>query len=109
MALFSFRSKNPDESAAAPEARAPGFIARMRARLNRGDSWLTYDLANLLPGGQIDDAVLDVERLRDEPSGFKLTGMTLAVVYTQGPNQIAFCTQMVNECRRVQAAGENDD
>ena len=64
MALFSFRSKNPDESAAAPEARAPGFIARMRARLNRGDSWLTYDLANLLPGGQIDDAVLDELEMR---------------------------------------------
>jgi fused signal recognition particle receptor len=31
----------------------------MRAKLNRGDSWLTYDLANLLPGGKIDDAVLD--------------------------------------------------
>ena len=64
MALFSFRSKNTDESTAAPEARAPGFIARMRAKLNRGDSWLTYDLANLLPGGRIDDAVLDELEMR---------------------------------------------
>jgi fused signal recognition particle receptor len=31
----------------------------MRAKLNRGNSWLTYDLANLLPGGRIDEAVLD--------------------------------------------------
>ena len=62
MALFSFRSKNPDESAAAPESRAPGFIARLRARLNRGDSWLTYDLANLLPGGQIDGHCEDTWR-----------------------------------------------
>ncbi len=36
-----------------------GFVKRLRARLNRGDSWLTYDLANLVPGGKIDDAVID--------------------------------------------------
>lgn len=36
-----------------------GFIKRLRARLNKGDSWLTYDLANLAPGGKIDEAVLD--------------------------------------------------
>lgn len=36
-----------------------GFIKRLRARLNRGDSWLTYDLANLAPGGKIDEDVLE--------------------------------------------------
>ena len=36
-----------------------GFIKRFRSRLNSGDSWLTYDLANLAPGAKIDDAVLD--------------------------------------------------
>lgn len=36
-----------------------GFIKRLRARINRGDSWLTYDLANLVPGGKIDEDVLD--------------------------------------------------
>jgi len=36
-----------------------GFIRRLRARLNSGDSWLTYDLANLAPGGKIDEDVLD--------------------------------------------------
>ncbi|MGB5333287.1 MAG: signal recognition particle-docking protein FtsY [Woeseiaceae bacterium] len=41
-----------------PEKRE-GFIKRLRARLNRGDSWLTYDLANLAPGGKIDENVLD--------------------------------------------------
>ena len=61
MAFFSFKTKPKAESAApADESESrPGLIARMRARLNRGDSWLTYDLANLLPGGRIDDAVLD--------------------------------------------------
>lgn len=36
-----------------------GFVGRMRAKINRGDSWLTYDLANLLPGQQIDASALD--------------------------------------------------
>jgi fused signal recognition particle receptor len=36
-----------------------GFIKKLRARLNRGGSWLTYDLANLAPGGKIDEDVLD--------------------------------------------------
>ncbi|MEX0976887.1 MAG: signal recognition particle-docking protein FtsY [Woeseia sp.] len=40
-------------------ARRDGFVKRLRARLNRGDSWLTYDLANLAPGGRIDDNVLE--------------------------------------------------
>lgn len=36
-----------------------GFVKRLRDRLNRGDSWLTYDLANLLPGGKIDEGALE--------------------------------------------------
>ena len=36
-----------------------GFIKKLRARLNRGDSWLTYDLANLASGGKIDEHVLE--------------------------------------------------
>jgi len=36
-----------------------GFIARMRAKLNRPGSWLSYDLANLVPGRKIDAEVLD--------------------------------------------------
>jgi fused signal recognition particle receptor len=43
-----------------PDAeRKQGFVGRLRARLNRGDSWLTYDLANLVPGGRIDEDVLE--------------------------------------------------
>jgi fused signal recognition particle receptor len=85
MGLFSFRSKKtrdgdeadaketaPEASADAADGTAPetpaqhkqGWLARMRAKLNRGDSWLTYDLANLLPGGRIDDAVLDELEMR---------------------------------------------
>jgi fused signal recognition particle receptor len=36
-----------------------GFVKRLRARLNKGDSWLTYDLANLAPGKKIDEELLD--------------------------------------------------
>jgi fused signal recognition particle receptor len=36
-----------------------GFIKRLRARINRGDNWLSYDLANLVPGGEIDEDVLE--------------------------------------------------
>lgn len=41
-----------------PETR-PGFIKRLRAKINRGDNWLTYDLARLAPGGTIDADVLE--------------------------------------------------
>ena len=45
-------------------AERQGFVKRLRARINRGDSWLTYDLANLAPGGKIDEDVLaDLESL----------------------------------------------
>ena len=40
-------------------AKKEGFIKRLRARINKGDSWLTYDLANLAPGGEIDEDTLE--------------------------------------------------
>lgn len=36
-----------------------GFLGRLRAKLNRGDSWLSYDLANLFRGRAIDAEALD--------------------------------------------------
>lgn len=50
--MFGKREKPAQE-------QKPGFLKRLRARLNRGDSWLTYDLANLAPGGKIDDDVIE--------------------------------------------------
>src|SRR3954470_24622559 len=35
------------------------FLARLRAKINRPGSWLSYDLANLVPGRKIDAEVLD--------------------------------------------------
>jgi fused signal recognition particle receptor len=37
----------------------PGFIKRLRARLNRGDSWLTRDIKDFVPGGKIDDDLFE--------------------------------------------------
>ena len=50
--MFGKRDKTKSE-------KQPGFFKRLRARLNQGDSWLTYDLANLAPGGKIDEDVLE--------------------------------------------------
>jgi fused signal recognition particle receptor len=58
-----FRRKSPSP---APEAGAPsepeekqGFFKRLRAKLNRGNSWLTYDLADLFRGRKIDAQILE--------------------------------------------------
>lgn len=36
-----------------------GFFSRLRAGINRGDSFLTYDLATFLPGRTLDEDALD--------------------------------------------------
>ncbi len=41
------------------DPKPQSFIARMRAKINRPNSWLSYDLANLVPGRKIDAEVLD--------------------------------------------------
>ena len=51
--------KKPQQDAADASTKKAGFLKRLRARLNQGDSWLTYDLANLAPGGKIDEDVLE--------------------------------------------------
>ncbi len=41
------------------DSKPQSFVARMRAKLNRPGSWLSYDLANLVPGRKIDAEILD--------------------------------------------------
>ncbi|MFQ5548903.1 MAG: signal recognition particle-docking protein FtsY [Woeseia sp.] len=48
------QAQNPSDS-----GKRSGFVERLRARLNKGGSWLTRDLASLAPGGRIDDDLLD--------------------------------------------------
>ena len=42
-----------------PKTGVRGFFKRLRAKLAPADSWLAYDLANLLPGRKIDAEILD--------------------------------------------------
>ena len=66
--MFGFKNKPPVSSPPAAAANNGngdrGLFQRLRAKLNKGDSWLTYDLAKLMPGGKIDDAVLDELEMR---------------------------------------------
>jgi fused signal recognition particle receptor len=57
--MFGFKSKPEENSDKSAQAAAPSLFKRLREKLNRGNSWLTYYLANLLPAGRIDDTVLD--------------------------------------------------
>jgi fused signal recognition particle receptor len=66
--MFGFKKSTSTPVATAAqdssEQAKPGFFARLREKLNRGPSWLTTDLMTLLPGGKIDDAVLDELEMR---------------------------------------------
>ena len=37
----------------------PGFLGRLRRRLNKGNAWWTYDLARLMPGERLDEDTLE--------------------------------------------------
>jgi len=59
--MFRRKSSNPSPDAgtgAQPEEKQ-GFFKRLRAKLNRGNSWLTYDLADLFRGRKIDAQILE--------------------------------------------------
>jgi len=62
--MFGFRKSSSPKPEQPTEQAKPGFFARMRAKLNRGNSWLTMDLMDLVPGGKIDDTVLDELEMR---------------------------------------------
>jgi fused signal recognition particle receptor len=69
------------------------FFARVRAKINRPGSWLSYDLANLVPGRKIDAEVLDdlETRLLTADVGVEAT------------------TQILEDLRRKVARKELDD
>src|SRR5690349_2637515 len=64
-----FRRKAPSTGSAGPASpesgdgpqaqERQGFFTRLRAKLNRGNSWLTYDLADLFRGRKIDAQILE--------------------------------------------------
>jgi fused signal recognition particle receptor len=59
--MFRRKSPNPPpDSGGAPQPEEKqGFFSRLRAKLNRGNSWLTYDLADLFRGRKIDAQILE--------------------------------------------------
>jgi fused signal recognition particle receptor len=67
------------DDANAPAAERPGFLRRLRNRLSRGTSWLSYDLADLFQGREIDADVLEEleTRLITADVGVEATGRIL--------------------------------
>jgi fused signal recognition particle receptor len=57
--MFRRAANPPSDSSGTQASERPGFLRRLRSRLNRGNSWLTYDLADLFRGREIDAAILD--------------------------------------------------
>jgi fused signal recognition particle receptor len=58
--------RNPEQPATEVGTAQPadgkkpkGFFRRLRERLNQGESWLTYDLAHLLPGGKVGEEFIE--------------------------------------------------
>jgi fused signal recognition particle receptor len=75
--MFHSRAKTPGETAAKPAEG--GFLARLRARVNRGTSWL----GDLLPGRKIDDELLEEleTRLLAADVGVEATGTILGELH----------------------------
>jgi fused signal recognition particle receptor len=59
--MFRRKSSNsgPDSGTSPPPEEKQGFFKRLRSKLNRGNSWLTYDLADLFRGRKIDAQILE--------------------------------------------------
>ncbi len=54
-----FRRKSSEAAPTSEPEERQGFFKRLRTKLNRGNSWLTYDLADLFRGRKIDAQVLE--------------------------------------------------
>ncbi len=54
-----FRRKSPEAASSPKPEEKQGFFSRLRAKLNRGNSWLTYDLADLFRGRKVDAQILE--------------------------------------------------
>src|SRR4051812_21709791 len=77
--MFGRKPKTPEDKAG-EESEKQGFFSRLRARLNRGDSFLTRDLGELFRGRQIDAEALDEleTRLLTADAGVEATAHILA-------------------------------
>jgi len=75
--MFGSRSKSPEEKPGQPDGG--GFFARLRAKVNRGTSWV----GDLLPGRKIDDELLEEleTRLLTADVGVDATGAILGELH----------------------------
>ncbi len=76
--------RKPKDTAKEPEERA-SFLKRLRSRLNRGDSWLSFDLTQLFRGRKIDSEILEEleTRLLTADVGVEATRHILAGLNTR--------------------------
>jgi fused signal recognition particle receptor len=75
--MFGFKNKSSDPTS--ETAASSGFFGRLRNSLSKSAARLTEGLASLLPGGKIDDELLDdlEARLITADVGVETTGMIL--------------------------------
>src|SRR5215831_14629923 len=110
-----FRRKPPEGSAppaepGSPPAERVGFFSRLRSRLNRGPSWLTYDLANLFRGRKIDEQILEEleSRLLMADVGVEATGESGAqrAAGRRGAQSASEVPECRHPCAMREAAGD---
>jgi fused signal recognition particle receptor len=97
--------RSPQDARTSPSR--PGFLARLRQRLNRGDSWLTRDLGELLRGGRIDAQVLEEleTRLLTADVGVEASARILADLRLRASrNELADADALVRALREAIAA-----
>ena len=95
-------SQKPDKPEERQARDGPGFFKRLRARLNRGNSWLTYDLADLFRGRKIDaEALEELEtRLLSADVGVEATEHILSALQQRvARNELADVAALVTALR----------
>ena len=94
------------QDARTPSTR-PGFLSRLRQRLNRGDSWLTRDLGELVGGRRIDAAILEEleARLLTADVGVEATARILAELRPRlARNELADAAALTRALREIVTA-----
>ena len=97
--------RSPKDSIASPPR--PGFLGRLRQRLNRGDSWLTRDLGELVKGRRIDATILEEleTRLLSADVGVEATARILEDLRARvARNELADSTALIRALREIVAA-----
>src|SRR5215472_16077422 len=94
------------KDAGTPPSR-PGFLPRLRQRLNRGDSWLTRDLGELVSGRRIDAEILEQleTRLLTADVGVEATARILENLRLRvARNELADSPALIRALREAVAA-----